>query len=205
MSKTSHGGFDPEILRRYDFHPVIKIGRKWNVLDLTKGYDPQAITLDPPSIGRYNEKRRDMYLTSLFGGTRNIHMGIDIWVPAGTPVYAFSDGKVLSFRNNDNQGDYGPTIVTEHNLEGYSFYALFGHLTRDSLQKVHEGMALKSGQHFAEVGDSSENGGWVPHLHFQLAVVRPEIPDMPGVVSEEERDEALKGYPDPQLVLGRLY
>ena len=216
------------------FHPVIDIGDTWEVLDLTKGYEPQAISLDPPSIGRYNEHRRRMYTTGLFKGVRNIHMGIDIWVPEGTPVCSFADGRVLFFRDNDNPGDYGPTIVTEHrvrlgphppetkHLPGAkhppestnppesihppeSIYALYGHLSRKSLENVTEGMLLEAGQPFAEVGGAHENGGWVPHLHFQLSRERPPVPDLPGVVAPEDHEHALRMYPDPQLVLGRLY
>ena len=206
----------------HGFHPVIDMGDTWQVLDLTKGYDPDAISLNPPSIGRYNERRRSMYTTGLFKGVRNIHMGIDIWVPSGTPVCAFADGRVLFFRDNDQPGDYGPTIVTEHHVlldeespwnpsknesRGASIpiYALFGHLSRASMKHVSEGMPLEKGQPFAEVGDVGENGGWVPHLHFQLSREHPAVPDMPGVVAPEDLAEALRTYPDPQLVLGPLY
>ncbi len=227
-----------------DFHPVIDIGDTREVLDFSKGYDPGAISLDPPSVGRYNEKRRDMYTAGLFGGIRNIHMGIDIWVPAGTPVRAFTGGKVLFFRDNDNPGDYGPTVVTEHKIgpndaifahfvsglgwesawnrtgrgggnercreetdqpEAIQLYALFGHLARRSLDQLVAGMPLKRGEVFAEVGGEHENGGWVPHLHFQLSWERPAEPDMPGVVSEEDLEHALLVYPDPRFVLGALY
>lgn len=205
MSITISSDFDSRKLKKQIFHPVIDIGRFWNVLDLTKGYDPEKITLDPPSIGKYNEKRRNMYISGIFGGIRNIHMGIDIWVPVHTPVRAFADGKVLFSRDNTLPGDYGPTVITEHILEGSPLYALFGHLARESLQHVTAGTLLKKGQKFANVGDTCENGGWAPHLHFQLSRKRPHKPDMPGVVSEEDRPEALFTYPDPQLVLGRLY
>ncbi len=194
----------------HGFHPVIGIGDTWEVLDLSQGYDPDAISLDPPSVGRYNEHRRRMYTTGLFKGVRNIHMGIDIWVPEGTPVCAFSDGRVLFFRDNNNPGDYGPTIVTEHRVRldqhpPETLYALHGHLSRKSLENVTEGMLLKAGQSFAEVGGAGENGGWVPHLHFQLSRERPTVPDLPGVVAPEDQENALRIFPDPQLVLGRLY
>lgn len=205
MSDAQRSAFDPDALKRQQFHPVIDIGEHWKVLDLTKGYHPEEISLDPPSIGRYNEIRRNMYNTGLFRGIRNIHMGIDIWVPAGTPVHAFADGKILSARDNANPGDYGPTIVTEHKLGQMTIYALFGHLTRESLHKVVGGKPLHRGEVFTEVGDVQENGGWLPHLHFQLSLERPAEPDMPGVVSEEDHAEALTKWPDPQLVLGRLY
>jgi peptidoglycan LD-endopeptidase LytH len=192
------------------FHPVIILGERWEVLDLSKGYHPETISLDPPSIGRYNEARKNMYTTGLFKGVRNIHMGVDIWVPEGTPVFSFAEGRVLFFRDNDQPGDYGPTIVTEHivaldGCEPSPLYALFGHLCRKSLEDVSEGMALERGQCIAEVGGEHENGGWVPHLHFQLSRKRPVVPDMPGVVAPEDRDAALRTYPDPQIVLGPLY
>ncbi|MBP3193672.1 peptidoglycan DD-metalloendopeptidase family protein [Natronogracilivirga saccharolytica] len=211
MSDSAH--------KKSGFHPVIDVGDQWNVLDLTGGYNPDVISLNPPSIGRYNEKRSGMYTTELFGGVRHIHVGLDIWVPAGTPVYAFADGEVLFFRDNNHPGDYGPTIVTRHQLPAALFrenagkreeilvYALFGHLSRESLDgtNVTRGMAFKKGDILARVGDDLENGGWVPHLHFQLSLEHPAEPDMPGVVSEEQLEESLKRFPDPQLVLGRYY
>jgi len=207
------------------FHPVVEMGDHFRVLDLERGYHTAAISLDPPSIGRYNEKRRGMYTTDLFGGVRNIHVGLDFWVPPGTPVYAFDDGDVLFFRNNDHPGDYGPTVVTRHtgpvvqkllkvlqhssgscaDTASDALYALHGHLSRDSLSGLVDGMPLKRGQVIATVGAEHENGGWVPHLHFQLALVPPKEPDMPGVVTGADLPEALKRYPDPQWVTGRYY
>jgi hypothetical protein len=55
------------------------------------------------------------------------------------------------------------------------------------------------------MGDKDENGGWDPHLHFQLSLIEPETHDMPGVVSPEDREQALRDYPDPRLVLGPIY
>ena len=55
------------------------------------------------------------------------------------------------------------------------------------------------------LGNFEENGGWEPHLHFQLSLVEPETHDMPGVVAPEDREHALTIYPDPRNVLGPLY
>ncbi|HET6528601.1 MAG TPA: hypothetical protein VFG39_07595, partial [Balneolaceae bacterium] len=57
----------------------------------------------------------------------------------------------------------------------------------------------------AEIGTEEVNGGWAPHLHFQLSVDDPGKADLPGVVSDDEREQALELYPDPRLVLGELY
>ena len=54
------------------------------------------------------------------------------------------------------------------------------------------------------IGSAAENGGWFPHVHFQLSRLQPVIADMPGAVAEAHREMAVHIYPDPQYVLGRL-
>ena len=48
---------------------------------------------------------------------RNIHLGIDVWIEADTPIYAPLNGTIHSFKNNTNYGDYGPTLVMKHLIE----------------------------------------------------------------------------------------
>lgn len=175
------------------------------VFDLTKGYDREFIASKPWAIGRYNEQRKNMYVAPQYEDKRNIHMGIDIWAAAGEPVYAFYDGEVAYIRDNNQDGNYGPTIVSRHEIKGQVLYALYGHLSRESLSYVSVGKEIEKGQKIATLGSAEVNGGWVPHLHFQLSVKDPGEADMPGVVSAEDREEALKIYPNPRLVLGRLY
>ena len=157
------------------------------------------------SIGRYDEERRGMYESELFAGNRFIHVGIDIGAPAGTPVKSFADGAVYSYGVNSADGDYGPTIITQHNFNGAEVWALYGHLSRSSLDDLAVGDALRSGQRMAWLGGQHENGGWPPHLHFQLSLQEPDGFDLPGVVSRRDRATALKTYPDPRIVLGQLY
>lgn len=175
------------------------------VFDFTSGYDPESIPNQQWGIGRYDEKRKNMYETELFGGERNVHMGIDIWAPAGEPVYSFFEGNVVYMQDNDQPGDYGPTIVIKYNLGDSVLYGLYGHLSRESLQMVSFGETVQKGQKIAELGAEAVNGGWEPHLHFQLSVEDPGEADMPGVVSDEDREEALQTYPDPRLIIGNLY
>ena len=101
--------------------------------------------------------------------------------------------------------DYGTTIITQHLVDGKKIYALHGHLSKASLDLHQEGDTIAKGTIIGRIGNQSENGGWNPHLHFQLSYIAPLVPDLPGVVSLNEREDALKIYPDPQLVLGRLY
>ena len=50
-----------------------------------------------------------------------------------------------------------------------------------------------------------ENGGWNPHLHFQLSRVAPKNYDLPGVVSLADRELATRVFPDPRYILGEIY
>ncbi|NGP90068.1 peptidoglycan DD-metalloendopeptidase family protein [Fodinibius halophilus] len=175
------------------------------LFDFSKGYDADFIRQQGWGIGQYNEKRSNMYETSLFNSERNVHVGIDIWAGAGEAVYNIYEGTVAYKQNNDNAGDYGPTIVMKYELNGDDLYALYGHLSEESLQMVKAGEQIPQGQKIATLGGPAVNGGWVPHLHFQLSVEDPGEADMPGVVSPDKRDKALDLYPDPRSVLGKLY
>lgn len=175
------------------------------VFDFTKGYDADFIRSKEWGIGKYNEKRSEMYLDSMFHNERNVHVGIDIWTDSGAPVFSFWDGQVAYMQNNDQPGDYGPTLVIKYQLSGQALYALYGHLSKESLGMVSIGEEIKKGQQIASLGGGEVNGGWAPHLHFQLSVEDPHEADMPGVVASENREEALRAYPDPRIVLGDLY
>ena len=191
------------------FHPVIELPADYEIYDFSGRYDANRQLKSPFGIGRYNEKRLGMYETELFKGSgspRNIHMGVDIGAPVGTPVHAFADGEVFLFAYNPAAGDYGYTVITKHeNIAGETLYALHGHLGARSVEGKAVGQAIKRGEVIAWVGDRHENGGWNPHLHFQLSRVAPAVCDMPGAVNEESLPEALRTYPDPRLVLGPIY
>ncbi|MBX7143898.1 MAG: peptidoglycan DD-metalloendopeptidase family protein [Oligoflexia bacterium] len=184
------------------FHPVIHLPDDYEVYDLTGEYDPLRIPALPYGIGKYNEQRKGVYTQDLFSGVRDIHVGIDIGCPIGTQVHAFFDGEIFLFGNNPAPGDYGYTLITKHTLNSVPVWALHGHLSEASISEKVRGSKIRAGQVIAWVGDRHENGGWNPHLHFQLSLVEPEKADLPGVVSSADREWALKIYPDPQLVLG---
>ena len=156
-------------------------------------------------IGKYDEIRPNMYKTSIFAGVRNIHMGEDIGAPVGTPCKAFEKGIISNFGYNPEPGDYGFVVITEHKISGVSVWALYGHLNSKSIDGKEIGQFIEKGETIAWLGNESENGGWAPHLHFQLSLIEPRTHDLPGVVSAEDRKEALKTYPDPRLILGPIY
>tara|TARA_Y100000766_G_scaffold267469_1_gene262693 strand:+ start:1155 stop:1607 length:453 start_codon:yes stop_codon:yes gene_type:complete len=150
-----------------------------------------------------------MYTQALFGGERTIHVGLDIGGPAQTPIYSFEDGTIHSYADNDEDGSYGPTIITQHTLviDGVSrnLWLLLGHLSRESLTSLEIGSPIKKGEQIGAMGEEHENGGWPPHVHIQLSMDEPVVPDLEGVVSPENRDDALRRYPDPRNILGNLY
>ncbi|MGM0588663.1 MAG: peptidoglycan DD-metalloendopeptidase family protein [Bacteroidota bacterium] len=190
---------------QFDFAPVIHVPQELQPVDLTNGYDPQYLRSIGWGIGGYNEHRPQMYLADHFEGQRNIHMGVDIWTPARTPFYAFWDGEIAYLANNDRQGDYGPTIITKHDLGHELLFALHGHLSVDSLKDKSVGQSFGRGEQLGWIGNEEENGGWVPHLHFQLSLQDPGEADMPGVVAPEDRAEALQIYPDPAPILEPIH
>lgn len=157
------------------------------------------------AIGGYLEKR-DLYRSSphfrTSGADRCIHLGIDIWLPAGSPLFVPLDARVHSFAYNDRPLDYGATILLEHRFGKIHFFTLYGHLSLASLQKLHEGQALQAGQPLATIGNRDENGGWVPHLHLQLITdLRGWKGDFPGVCSEAELDLFRQICPEPTILV----
>ena len=186
-----------------NFHSVVDLPKNYRVLDLTKNSWPSID--DEYCIGKYDEVRPNMYKTSIFGGIRNIHVGIDIGGPVGTSCRAFEKGIISNFGYNPEPGDYGFVIITEHKISGVRVWALYGHLNSKSIDGKSIGQVIEKGEIIAWFGNESENGGWAPHLHFQLSLIEPETHDLPGVVSAEDRKKALETYPDPRLVLGSIY
>lgn len=191
-----------------EFHPIVQLPSEYWVLNLQKPQSDWNQHFEY-TIGRYDEDRKGMYTQALFGGERTIHVGLDIGGPAMTPVFAFEDGIIHSFADNDEDGSYGPTIITEHQLviEGQrrSIWLLHGHLSRQSLVGLNVGTHINKGDQIASIGEEHENGGWPPHVHLQLSFVEPSKPDLQGVVSPENREQALEMYPDPRNILGNLY
>jgi len=156
-------------------------------------------------FGGYMENRNIYAHSKLFNEglvPRRHHLGVDIWAKAGTPIYSPLNGTVHSFQDNNNHGDYGPTIILEHDLNGLKLYSLYGHLSRKSLAGLSEGQPVEAGLQIGSLGDTEENGNWPPHLHFQLMFdVEGKKGDYPGVCSLDEKEKYRKNIPDPQLIL----
>lgn len=156
------------------------------------------------AIGGYAENRTLYQNHEHFGignESRSLHLGLDIWAKAGQMIYAPIKGKVHSFANNNNKGDYGPTIILEH--EGtIPFYSLYGHLSEQSLQNLFIGKTIEAGTAIATLGDITINGGWVPHLHFQVIYnLQGKIGDYAGVCKPSESEFYLNNCPNPSPLI----
>lgn len=170
-------------------------GPKWPQLDQEKLY-----------IGGYGETRIIGATDSEADETdmRTLHIGLDIFAKANTEVFAPLTGKVHSFKDNGGARDYGPTIILEHEIgAGNKFFTLYGHLSKDSLVGKKNGDIIEARTHFANFGNESENGGWPPHLHFQIVLdMMGKEGDFFGLCKPSEQDFWLKLCPDPLTLLG---
>ena len=133
---------------------------------------------------------------------RRVHLGIDIWGPAGVKIMAPLDGIIHNFAFNNNDSDYGATIILTHHLDGIGFHTLYGHLSLNSIKNLAEGVRIRKGEVFGEFGMRFENGNWPPHLHFQLIRdIGNWQGDYPGVCKFSEKNQWLENCPDPNLIL----
>ena len=163
------------------------------------------------AIGGYLEIR-NLYKRSKYfneqanpSDERNIHLGVDIWAKEGTKVLAALDGEIHSFKNNTNHGDYGPCIILKHQLEKAIFYTLYGHLSIQSIQNIQIGDFVLQGDEIAQLGDSSINGDYAPHLHFQIIKdMQNNFGDYPGVCSLNQLSFFKENCPNPMELLGIL-
>jgi murein DD-endopeptidase MepM/ murein hydrolase activator NlpD len=159
-------------------------------------------------IGGYAENRTIYSMSPVFDGTkpgeepRRLHLGIDVWGAAGTPVYAFMGGMIHSVAFNDQFGDYGATLILLHQLDGMPFYTLYGHLSLRDIQSLSAGQYVSIGQTIGHFGELHENGHWPPHLHFQIILdMQLKEGDYPGVCKFSEKEKFLANCPDPDLIL----
>ncbi|HKQ73022.1 MAG TPA: aminotransferase class III-fold pyridoxal phosphate-dependent enzyme [Blastocatellia bacterium] len=172
-------------------------------------FDAMAAAGVKIGVGRYDEARL-LYASPLFasGGAltderRVVHLGIDLFTEAGAPVFAPIDGEVHDFAVNAAPLDYGHVIILKHRTsDGHEFYTLYGHLSAESLKGLSAGKPVAKGEKIASLGLPAENGGWTPHLHFQIITdLLDSGCDFPGVCRASQRGVWLSFSPDPNLIL----
>ena len=158
------------------------------------------------AAGGYGENRSLYDMSPVFGSgeaePRTLHLGVDLWLAAGTAIHAVLPGTLHSAQDNAAFGDYGPTLIFEHDLEGTRFFTLYGHLARPTLERLKPGQRVEAGELLGWLGEPHENVGWPPHLHFQLIRdLDGRSGDYPGVARPSEAATWLANCPDPNLLL----
>ena len=160
-------------------------------------------------IGGYNELRTVYARSKVFDEVneqRRLHLGIDIWGESGTPVFAPLGGVIHSFAFNEAYGDYGATVILQHQINAFTFYTLYGHLSLVDIRKLKEGKFVSMGEVIGHFGEPNENGHWPPHLHFQVITDMENYKgDYPGVCKWSEREKYLNNCPDPDLILKMMH
>lgn len=160
------------------------------------------------AIGLYGEAR-DCYTSEQFvakPGTpaRTVHLGIDLFVAAGTVVQSPLPGTVYAVHNNAFDLDYGWTVILKHQAGegGPEFFTLYGHLASDCAERLRVGQDVATGERIASVGKIHENGGWAPHLHFQIMThMLGETTNFIGACEAERLSLWASICPDPNLIL----
>jgi murein DD-endopeptidase MepM/ murein hydrolase activator NlpD len=101
------------------------------------------------------------YTVSSYFGMRwgQLHAGVDLAAPEGTPYYATAAGKVVLARWN---GGYGYNIMIDH---GGGIISVYGH---SSKLLVKEGQFVQAGEKIGLVGNTGHSFG--THLHFEIRV-----------------------------------
>lgn len=160
-------------------------------------------------IGRYREPRL-IYTEQAFAlgphrgsDRRTVHIGVDIFMPPGASVHAPLDGTVEVVEYREQHLDYGGMVILRHTpADGVSFATIYGHLSHDSVSRLRVGQQLGMGEAFVELGDATENGGWDPHLHLQLALDADLLGnDWPGVADPDDLEYWCALCPNPAALL----
>lgn len=158
------------------------------------------------AIGGYDHIR-PAYGGGLFASgarARTVHMGLDVFLEAGSSVFAPLDAVVHSVAHNAAQFDYGPCVVLEHKVapEIPGFYTLYGHLSLGSLN-LKTGQVLKAGDRLGYIGNFPENGDWPPHLHLQIVLdMLDKQGDFIGSCDPRHRRLWLALCPNANLITG---
>ncbi len=157
--------------------------------------------------GGYLEPRA-IYTTDKYGKkgnsgneNRTIHIGLDFWLPAQTPVHAILDGEVVIAINDAGEKEYGGLVVLKHKTKDFEFFTLYGHNSVKSATKHSIGDKIKKGDKISELGNYPENGNWPPHLHFQVILSMMDFKiDFPGVMYYNQIEIWKEICPDPNLL-----
>ncbi|MDC7997289.1 aminotransferase class III-fold pyridoxal phosphate-dependent enzyme [Gilvibacter sediminis] len=155
------------------------------------GYqEPRPLYTDPAydTVGNYGAQ------------SRTVHLGVDFWLPAQTPVHTLHKGEVVIAVNDQGNKEYGGLVVIKHQEAGLEFYTLYGHLIPETALTHNLGDIIEAGGMVGQLGAAHENGSWSPHLHYQFMLdLLDYTEDFPGVCYAHQREIWQDLCPDPNL------
>lgn len=99
------------------------------------------------------------YRKSPFTGKRELHEGLDIAAPYGSPIVATADG-IVTFAGP--LAAYGNVVFVDH---GHGFSTFYAHC---SSYRAREGQRVRRGEVIAHVGTTGRTTG--PHVHYEVHV-----------------------------------
>lgn len=110
-----------------------------------------------PSRGWFTS--RFGYRVDPFTGRPEMHAGLDIAAPPGTPVYAPADG-IISYVGYE--GGYGKIVSIDH---GYGVVTRFAHNSRVF---VEQGQKVSRRDVISAIGTTGRSSG--PHVHYEVRI-----------------------------------
>ncbi|MBI1761964.1 MAG: M23 family metallopeptidase [Acidobacteria bacterium] len=125
---------------------------------------PPGLKLIIPVAGIRSAQLRDTFSEARSEGRE--HNAIDIMAPAGAPVLAAADGKLVKLFNSERGG---LTLYQLSNDQRVVFY--YAHLQRYA-EGLTVGQALRQGDTIAYVGDTGNAGAGNYHLHFAVWLIQ---------------------------------
>ncbi|MEP7212359.1 MAG: M23 family metallopeptidase [Acidobacteriota bacterium] len=136
--------------------------------DNTSNIQVPETTLNPggslrliiPVAGIKSEQLQDTFTAARSDG--RVHDAIDIMAPAGAPVLAAADGKIVKFHDSVPGGI---TIYEQSDDGKYVYY--YAHLQRRA-DGLNVGDTVRQGTTIGYVGDTGNAGPGNYHLHFSL-------------------------------------
>lgn len=139
------------------------------------------------SFGGYLEDRSILWRDSYLETTKKfLHLGIDVNLPAGTPVASATPLEVIiTDDDHDLDGGWGPRIIAIPE-DDPSRLVIFAHLADVS---VAPGDQIPSGVPFAVVGAAPLNGNWYPHYHIQQL----NTEKIPGLIFDTTQKRIVRG------------
>ncbi len=125
----------------------------------------------PIQVDEVNWPLPDYRYGYIFGETDQVHTGVDIDAPYGTPVRAAASGTItwagygLMGTGLDKKDPYGLAVTIRHNFgyENRRLTTVYAHMSEIS---VRPGMHVEQGDVIGYIGTTGNTTG--PHLHFEV-------------------------------------